>query len=183
MTRKNGKTKLSAEDIALFRREAGPVNPLRPGNRADVAARRRPSSPSPRASHHEPVPDDPFSDFDPGESTLGDELSFLRPGVQRAQLRKMRKGAYVIRSELDLHGMTISEARQQLAIFLQECRRRGERCVRIIHGKGYHSLNRQPVLKAKLNLWLPQCAEVRAFCSAPTAGGGTGALYVLLASP
>lgn len=123
-----------------------------------------------------------FNDYDSGESAMGDELSFLRPGVQLTQFRKMRKGFYAIRNELDLHGMTTDEARQHLALFLQECRLRGERCVRIIHGKGYHSRNQQPILKSKLNLWLRQCDDVMAFCSAPTAGGGTGAVYVLFAT-
>jgi len=123
-----------------------------------------------------------FSDLEPDTAVMGDELSFVRPGVQRAQLRKMRKGFYPIRDELDLHGMTIADAKQQLAIFLQECLRRRERCVRIIHGKGYHSRDQQPILKGKLNLWLRQCRQVLAFCSAPAIGGGTGALYLLLAT-
>ena len=121
--------------------------------------------------------------FAPAESGMGDELSFLRPGVQHSKLRKMRKGLYTIRSELDLHGATSAEARRQLAAFLHECRLHGERCVRIIHGKGYNSPNHQPVLKGKLNLWLRQCDEVLAFCSAPASDGGTGATYVLLSTP
>lgn len=178
MQRKN---KLSAEDIELFRRAAGPVNPLRPGNRANLAAKRNIPVPAPQQAQWDQTdPVEVFSDFEPNLPDAGDALSYLRPGVQRAQLRKMRKGVYAIRSELDLHGMTVAEARQQVAIFLQESRRRGERCVRIIHGKGYHSRNQPPVLKGKLNAWLRQSAAVLAFCSAPMAGGGTGALYVLL---
>ena len=118
--------------------------------------------------------------FEPADSETGAELSFLRPGVQRAQFRKMRKGRFAIRGELDLHGMNTAEARRQVVAFIEASRRRGERCVRIIHGKGYNSPNQQPILKSKLNMWLRQCEGVLAFCSAPAGDGGTGAAYVLL---
>jgi DNA-nicking Smr family endonuclease len=182
LNKKGRQPKLSAEDIALFRREAGPVKPLRPSNRAEVPAKRSipPSSAPQLQGDQTQNPDAMFSDFEADTPAMGDELSFLRPGVQRTQLRKLRKGAYPIRSELDLHGMTTDEARQQLAIFLQECLQRDERCVRVIHGKGYRSRDQQPILKSKLNQWLPQCPQVLAFCSAPAADGGTGALYILL---
>jgi DNA-nicking Smr family endonuclease len=52
--------------------------------------------------------------------------------------------------------------------------------VRIVHGKGHGSRNREPVLKAKLRKWLPRREEVLAFCQAPAAQGGAGALLVLL---
>jgi DNA-nicking Smr family endonuclease len=120
--------------------------------------------------------------FEPVESAAGDELSFVRPGVQHAQIRKLRKGHYAIRGELDMHGLTTAQARRQLVAFLHDSRMRGARCVRIIHGKGYNSPNRQPILKSKLNVWLRQCDEVLAFCSAPPGDGGTGAAYVLLST-
>lgn len=178
------KSKLSAEDIELFRREAGPVNPMSPGDRAHVAKKRRPSISRSRHELQDLPPDSSeISDtFEPADSGLGEELAYVRPGVQRTQLRKMRKGFYAIRSELDLHGMSSAEARRQVVGFLQDCRRRGERCVRIIHGKGYNSPDKKSVLKSKLNLWLRQCDEVMAFCSAPLNDGGTGAAYVLLAT-
>ena len=52
--------------------------------------------------------------------------------------------------------------------------------MRIIHGKGLGSLNRQPVLKDKTLRWLTQRQEVIAFCQAPPFAGGGGALLVLL---
>jgi DNA-nicking Smr family endonuclease len=55
-------------------------------------------------------------------------------------------------------------------------------CLRIIHGKGYGSYQKQPVLKAKLNSWLRQHEHVQAFCSARASDGGTGAVYVLIKS-
>ena len=54
------------------------------------------------------------------------------------------------------------------------------RCVRVIHGKGLRSNNREPVLKTKVKHWLTQRVEVLAYCQARPADGGGGALLVLL---
>lgn len=81
---------------------------------------------------------------------------------------------------LDLHGLRVVEARLALAGFLAHAIRHRLRVVQIIHGKGYRSEDRQPILKQKINQWLRQRDEVLAFCSAPRFDGGTGAAYVLL---
>lgn len=182
MNKKDRQSTLSAEDIALFRRAAGAVKPMVVANRAKLVAKRSTPPDSVLRENQPQALEDMLSDFEPVPSTQGAELSFVRSGVQRTQLRKMRRGIYPIRRELDLHGMTADEARQQLVTFLQECLAHEERCVRVIHGKGYHSHGRQPILKSKLDQWLRQCRQVLAFCSAPTSGGGTGAVYILLSA-
>jgi DNA-nicking Smr family endonuclease len=110
----------------------------------------------------------------------GEELSFLRHGLSRQVLRKLRRGHWVVESELDLHGMNRAQATEQLALFLRACVARHLRCVRIIHGKGLGSRNREPVLKNLLHKLLPRREDVLAFCQAPAAHGGGGALLVLL---
>jgi DNA-nicking Smr family endonuclease len=52
--------------------------------------------------------------------------------------------------------------------------------VRIVHGKGLGSRHREPVLKGKLRKWLAVRDEVLAYCQAPSAQGGSGAVLVLL---
>ena len=124
---------------------------------------------------------DSLSDeYDPGDIEAGDELIFSRPGIQRSVLRKLRRGQPGIEKELDLHGLTVDEARTALASFLHNCKAQGIRCARIIHGKGHSSHQQRPVLKGKINSWLRQKDEVLAFCSARPIDGGTGAVYVLL---
>jgi DNA-nicking Smr family endonuclease len=110
----------------------------------------------------------------------GDEPNFLRPGLSRQVLRKLRSGTWVIQNQLDLHGLDRHEAREALAGFLAHCIKRGQRCVRVIHGKGLGSKNREPVLKTKVKHWLTQREEVLAYCQAPPVDGGSGALLVLL---
>ena len=64
--------------------------------------------------------------------------------------------------------------------FLNEALKTGRRCVRVVHGKGHRSANREPVLKKKVAAWLRQRDEVLAYCQALPADGGGGALLVLL---
>jgi DNA-nicking Smr family endonuclease len=95
-------------------------------------------------------------------------------------VRKLRRGHWVIQSQLDLHGLRTDEARVALGEFLRGAVKRGMRCVRVIHGKGLGSVNKEPVLKNKVRNWLVQKDEILAFCQARAADGGAGALIVLL---
>ena len=110
----------------------------------------------------------------------GDALSFQRAGVRTQVVRRLRRGLIPIESELDLHGLSQTDARSLLAEFLTYSRDAGRRCVRIIHGKGYRSGARGPVLKMAVDLWLRRDLDVMAFTSARAIDGGTGAVYVLL---
>lgn len=110
----------------------------------------------------------------------GEELVFLRPGLQTQVLRKLRRGHWVVQDELDLHGCTLAEAKPELVRFLDRARKAGARCVRIVHGKGLRSRNREPVLKNNVANWLLQRDEILAFCQAKAADGGSGAMLVLL---
>ncbi|HMM54969.1 MAG TPA: Smr/MutS family protein [Candidatus Desulfobacillus sp.] len=113
----------------------------------------------------------------------GDEPSWLRPRLARGVLRDLRRGRWVVQAELDLHGANRDEARELLADFLAGALRRGQRCVRIIHGKGLGSPGREPVLKGLVRGWLIRRGEVLAYCQARAAEGGSGALLALLKSP
>ena len=112
-----------------------------------------------------------------------DFLLFARPGVQKRLLADLQRGDIDVGLVLDLHGLTAAYAREVLAEFLDVCARRRVRCAHIIHGKGYGSGARQPVLKRKVNYWLRLREDVLAFCSAARRDGGTGAVYVLLRNP
>jgi DNA-nicking Smr family endonuclease len=122
------------------------------------------------------------STADGGEAGLqgSTALLFQRGGVRTQVIRRLRRGLIPIEDELDLHGLTQTAARDQLAQFLQNTRSAGIRCVRIIHGKGYRSGARGPILKIAVDLWLRRHLDVMAFSSARPIDGGTGAVYVLL---
>lgn len=174
------KPPISDADRELFRKAVKGASPLSQDRITQPKSRPAPK-PRFRDADEQEVLKDMLSDpIDPADLETGEELLFARSGLQHNVLRKLRRGQYSVNSELDLHGMIAAEAKVELVAFLNDSRRRGHRCVRIIHGKGNRSLNREPVLKGKVAHWLQQRDEVLAFCSARPIDGGTGAVYVLL---
>jgi len=111
------------------------------------------------------------------------EQTFLRKGLGTDVLERLRRGHWSVQGEIDLHRLNRDEARDALADFLLEARGNGWRCVRVVHGKGLGSPNREPVLKNKVRRWLAQRDDVLAYCEAPRHAGGGGAVLVLLKSP
>jgi DNA-nicking Smr family endonuclease len=109
-----------------------------------------------------------------------DALSWCRDGIGQDVVRKLRRGEWVIQGQLDLHGARRDEARLMVGQFLRDSVKRGLRCVRVVHGKGLGSIDRQPVLKGRVRRWLTQKDEVLAFCQARAQDGGSGAMLVLL---
>lgn len=165
----------------LFRKAMEDVRPIKQEKRFAPDKKRPPVRPRQQEIDDQQVLQDMMSDpYDLSELETGDELLFCRHGVQQKTFKKLRRGDYAQEAELDLHGKTVDEARSEIARFLPECQQYGIRCIRVIHGKGHGSFNKQPVLKTHVNHWLRQRDEVLAFCSARPADGGTGALYVLL---
>lgn len=170
-------------EAQLFVRSVGTVRVLPAAQKAVIERTR----PAPHARQREldeqrAVQEALSDDVDVETLLLTDDgLSFRRPGIGPDVLTRLRRGTWALQGQLDLHGMTRDQAREQLVAFLRESHRRGVRCVRVVHGKGLGSPGRQPVLKAKVQRWLAQRAEVIAFAQAPAPQGGAGALLVLLA--
>ncbi len=173
----------SPDDAALFRAAVGEVKPLPEQNRNQP--HRPPRSPLPRTPAHPPVIPDTLSDGYPANSSAdfaaGDAPDeFLRNGLSRMTLRKLRRGHWPVQDSLDLHGNSSSAARKLLQEFLYEVAQRGLRCVRVIHGKGMNSRGGEAVLRRLTRHWLTQRAEVLAYCDALPRDGGSGAALVLL---
>jgi len=162
------------------------VKPLTPRNRAELAPPAPPPIPRQRiADEAEALIASKYGDVpSPTRWDIGQEQeaeqSFVRPGLGSDLLSKLRRGHWSLQGELDLHGATRDEARDQLAAFLLEARGRGARCVRVIHGKGLTSPGGEPILKGKVRRWLAQWDDVLAYCEAPRHAGGGGAVLILL---
>lgn len=119
--------------------------------------------------------------FDPTELNIGseDRLFFSRSGLQNKRIKQFVRGDIRQSDYLDLHQMTVEQARKAVLNFLLQSREHSYNCVRIIHGKG--KLNQSGAkLKNCVNCWLMQIPWVLAFSSAQARDGGAGALYVLL---
>ena len=113
---------------------------------------------------------------------VGEEVTGFAAGSDPAQLGRVRRGEIEWQRSIDLHGLVVQEARVRVRSELAEAVRSGERCVRIIHGRG-HGSESGPVLKQELPGWLaerPHGRQVLGFCCAHEIPGGTGVTLVLL---
>jgi DNA-nicking Smr family endonuclease len=167
-----------------FVRAVGPVTALPDAGRAELVRPLPAPIPLQREADERAALREALSDDVDVESLLltDDGLSFRRDGVHPDVVTRLRKGHWSIQTQIDLHGLTRDEAREALAGFVRSAHQRGQRCLRVVHGKGHGSPGRQPVLKSKVQRWLAQCSEVVAFTQASGHEGGAGALIVLLNS-
>ena len=174
-----------AEDD-LFRTEmaADGVAPIRAKLRAELQKPKPKPIAAQRIADEAAVPSELLKDTSgwDGDVDTGDNITFLRNGLGREVLKKLKRGYWAIQSELDLHGHTTTMAREELAKFLAHARHNGLRCVRIIHGRGTRSPGGVPLIRNKVRLSLSQRDEVLAFCDAGPGDGGAGAVLVLLKS-
>ena len=108
------------------------------------------------------------------------EVAWASPGIGPDTLRKLRQAFWPVGAQLDLHGMNSDQARPALLTFVKSSQQHGTRCVRIIHGQGFGSVNGQAVLKRLVIQWLTQVPGVTCFTTAPQAHGGRGALLALI---
>jgi DNA-nicking Smr family endonuclease len=180
-----GRADDAAADAEIFRAAVHDVTPLAQipaaaGKKPRARVRVRPAADKESLDEAMPLLVEPAHAAAADAVTADGALSFQRAGVRLQVMRRLRRGLYPIEDELDLHGLSQSAARQQLADFIARSRDNGCRCVRIVHGKCYRSGARGPVLKTAVNLWLRRHLDVMAFVSARAIDGGAGAMYVLL---
>lgn len=109
-----------------------------------------------------------------------DGLMFRRPDVSPDIPKKLHRGEWTVQGQVDLHGLFVDEARDAVARLLRSAEIRGERCLRIVHGKGYNSMDGKGVLRELVRRWLQQYPEVMAFVQASPRDGGSGAVILLL---
>ncbi|VFR46806.1 ortholog of Bordetella pertussis (BX470248) BP2475 [plant metagenome] len=182
-------TPAAPEDVDTFRRLMQSVTPIKtdrvarankPAAPADEQRRRREWAMGGQAAVPTPAALEPVSDEYVSRLLTDDGSAFVRTGMAPDTLRQLRRGAWGVQAELDLHGMTVEQARPALATFLKASVEAGARCVRVIHGQGHHSSGPQAVLRDKVTRWLVQHAIVLAFAQGKEADGGAGAVRVLL---
>jgi len=162
----------AVRDVKRLTRESSPAEARRPAPVARFT----------RADRFAILQESLRTDVGDPELASGEELVFHRAGVQSSVLRKLRRGQYRVQAEIDLHGLNVTQAKQALREFIADALTRKLRCVRIVHGKGLRSGHRGPVLKRTVDAVLRRIGPVLAYVSARQVDGGTGAVYVLLAT-
>ncbi|HEY5347492.1 MAG TPA: Smr/MutS family protein [Rhizomicrobium sp.] len=113
-------------------------------------------------------------------------------GLDGGTQARLRRGALEPQARLDLHGYTEEAAHGALLSFLRKSRRRGDRLVLVVTGKGAKlapdapfdlSAPRRGVLKAAVPRWLNEsvfAALIANVSPAHRSHGGAGALYIYL---
>ena len=157
-------------DVELFAREMADVVRLAPDSRARVRAAPRVSAPRAKTPPPSSLPEDDESS----------EAGFVAPGVDRRELRKLKRGDYSPTGRLDLHGHTAAEAVASVKQFIGNSRRNRFVCICIVHGRGLHSAGNVSILKGPVRECLRQHPATLAYADAPRNDGGAGAVYVLL---
>lgn len=174
--KKPRKDPISPEERDQFRNAVGDVTPLVHDRVVHPPVRKRAKPRIPEEPDHAGVATHTTAEQVGTEETL----YYLRDSLPHRLIRQMKRGQLAIDARIDLHGMTWAEAGKYLRNCLDHARQGGQRCLLIIHGKGYGSESGPPVLKNMLNQWLRHQPGVLMFCSAQARDGGNGALYLLL---
>lgn len=176
---------MADKDSDLFFEEMGDVKPLKNKDKANLTVQQEitPGHIVRRVSAvtEKVVDDNHLTSTDHIEIlSSNDVLEYKQAGIQHGVYKKLRMGRYPVEARLDLHRMTVEEARKEVFRFIHDCMKYDLRTVIILHGKGDRNPDKKALLKSHLAKWLPDMDDVMAFHSAQKHHGGTGAVYVLL---
>lgn len=99
------------------------------------------------------------------------------------RMKQVERGQLIPEDELDLHGLSVDEAKAKVLFFLQNAIYRGFGTVLLITGRGLHSAS-GPVLRSAIEKCLRENTEqVVEWGVAPRRYGGEGALVIFLRQP
>ena len=179
---------VSTEDKQLFRQAMGNIQPqsakhLAPHQRdlGKKASQRSSLVKQIDITHQVPPAPIQLTDHNPLDLVTGDAIiQFNQRHISAKQWRLLRTGKISVNGVLDLHGLYIEQAREQISMLLQKAHEYHWQCVQIIHGRGHSSNTAHPVLKNHVNHWLRQHPYVLAFHSCPSNMGGAGAVLALV---
>lgn len=175
-------------DDESFAGQLGPllaeITPLKAAARVDLARQAVPPEVQQRKREAAVVDDTPLKNPLSGEFIEPVDpnaiLAFKRPGIQNGVFKNLRLGKYPLDARLDLHNLTVEQARAAVVEFIADCTSHDIRSALITHGKGEGRLPQPAVLKSCIAHWLPQLSSIQAFHSAQKHHGAAGATYILI---
>jgi DNA-nicking Smr family endonuclease len=169
------------EDVEAFRDAVRGAEPIPDDGRAELPRERpRPTARFKRAADREVMFEAMHRGDAAADLSSGEELSFRRDHLGLKAFRRLRRGGFPIHSEIDLHGLTLAQSREELSAFLARTRSLETFCIRIVTGRGLRSSEGRPVLRPAVARWLRNDPRVLAYTSARQVDGGLGAIYVLM---
>lgn len=177
---------MNEDEKALFEQEMAGVQPLK-SRESKILHQRGNAKPTPGQVYRRAAAQNPHggdenflpSGFIQAVHPL-EVLSFKRQGVQNGVFHSLQQGRYPVEATLDLHLLSIEQARRAVFQFIRDCMQHDIRTALINHGKGTRNPEAQAVIKSCVARWLPMFPEIMAFHSAQKFHGGTGAVYLLL---
>ncbi len=134
---------------------------------------RRRAAENEERSPEDPLTSEPLEMVEPLEV-----ISYCKAGVQHGVFKKLRLGKYPFDARLDLHRLTVEQAREEIYRFVNDCIAHDIRAALITHGKG-EGRDKPALLKSCVAHWLPELDQVLAFHTAQKQHGSYGATYVL----
>mgnify|MGYP001162198808 CR=1 FL=1 len=172
---------VSDEDKKLFRDAVGNIERIKNNSNNNC------KKPKPLPSVRKNDEDSTDNDYEINDTSSyldkvdgNTEIKFCIAGENNRIFKRLRQGKIKYKDKLDLHSLTVSEAKKDLGRFINNSSYLYPDCVLIVHGKGYGSKNNLPIIKNQLNQWLRDEAAVWGFHSAQPKDGGTGAIYLIL---
>lgn len=172
---------LDTDERDLFRQAMAGIQPFESDEVAPLSAhekikQKRHNRQKQAVKDVQDVVRDTFSDN--FEGYLGDDkVAYTAPGESSYLAKQLRRGDHAPEMLLDLHGLTVAQAKHELAAMLAACEKELVQCCSVMHGHG------TGILKKQLPHWLVQHPAVRAFHQAPKAFGGDAAVLILLKAP
>ncbi|MGB1311385.1 MAG: Smr/MutS family protein [Leucothrix sp.] len=172
----------NVSDKSLFLDAVSGVERLAITNKVELRPTPLPPKLRPASDDEREPTSDMLSDSGEMEKVMAETvLSYCQIGIQNRLFRKLRQGKLLTTEELDLHGLSLKQAKQVLLDFIQLAYPMEGCCVCIVHGKNNRSQAGQaPVMKQHVNYWMQQHPRVLAFHSAQPRDGGTGSIYAIL---
>ncbi len=144
---------------------------------------------SPKSAPQTSVKPSPKKTTKRSEVIVSAPRALTSPTMDRRNFNRLQKGQMPIDARLDLHGMTVEQAKLRLKSFLLNAHARGDRVILVITGKGLRSgfdeFNRpnRGVIREGLPQWVkdktlaPMIVQIT---PAHRQHGGDGAFYLYL---
>ncbi len=173
-------------DAELFSREMNDVREIAEYSNLACLPRRRNTAAAPDGIDPEHEAITALAEIADGKRPLNlqdtqEYVEWVHPRHHTEVVPDLHAGRFAVQAFLDLHGLTVAEAEDELDRYLGDCRAKGLRCVKIIHGRGLRSVKGPKIKEAVVKrLSGHHRKDLIAFVSARQCDGGLGALYVLL---
>lgn len=174
---------MSKDELESFKKQMSDVMPLK-ANRVNLhqkkvatlgmEARKKAAQKKITMLIDDSTPEDVFDQVEPR-----DILSYKLKDSDNEVFKKLCQGKLNHQAVLDLHHMTVLQAKTELTRFIDDCVSDGFTVLLVIHGRG-EGREKPALLKSWTNCWLKNISSVIGFHSAQSRNGGTGATCVLL---